>query len=205
MGYKSTLHSFSDSLSRLDSDYIDLYLIHWPGNSAKARQETWMALEEIQKSGRAKHIGVSNYHLDHLRELVSYAKVKPFANQIEFHPFIFGKQKPILNFCHKNGIAIEAYSPLAQANKLTDKTIMAIAAKHNVSPAQVMLRWAIQHGTTPIPRSSNPERIKQNLEINSLKLSEQEVKRLDNLSDGQSALHWRYRIGLRLISLFKKR
>lgn len=188
MGYQSALDAFSASLSRLDLEYVDLYLVHWPGRSTKVRQDSWRALEEIHQSGKAKHIGVSNYQVEHLEEMLGYAKTKPAVNQIEFHPFIYEKQRPILEFCKQEGIALEAYSPLAQAGKLKDATLVEIGHKHNKTPAQVMLRWAIQHSATPIPRSSNVGRIKQNLEVFDFELDDDDMRKINRLSTGRSVL-----------------
>ena len=188
MCYQSALNAFDSSLSRLDLDYVDLYLIHWPGSSAKARQDSWKALEEIKESGKARDIGVSNYQVEHLREMLQYANVKPAVNQIEFHPFIYENQKPILEFCKQQSITVEAYSPLAQAEKLKHPTLIEIGQKYDKTAAQVMLRWAIQHGTIPIPRSSNPDRIKQNLEIFDFELEDNDIREINRLSSGRSVL-----------------
>jgi len=188
LGYQSALDAFDASLFRLGLEYVDLYLVHWPGNSASARKESWKALEEIKQSGKAKNIGVSNYQVEHLEEMLDYAKTKPAVNQIEFHPFIYEKQAPILEFCRREAIAVEAYSPLAQAAKLKDPTLVEIGRKYDKTPAQVMLRWAIQHGTVPIPRSSNPARIKQNYEIFDFELEDEDIRRINRLSSGRSVL-----------------
>jgi diketogulonate reductase-like aldo/keto reductase len=189
MGYESALAAFEASLSRLGLDYVDLYLIHWPGNDAKLRQQSWQALEEIKNSGRARAIGVSNYQVSHLEELLSHAATKPAANQIELHPFIYEQQKPILDFCREQGIAVEAYSPLAQAGNLNEPALEEIARQYSKSPAQVMLRWAIAHRTTPLPRSRNPERIRENIDIFDFDLTPADMQRLNGLSNGRSALH----------------
>lgn len=187
-GYEKTKKAFDESLNRLRLGYIDLYLIHWPQHDSQARLESWRAMEEIFKAGRAKAIGVSNFQIPHLEELIENSEIKPAVNQIEFHPFIYDKQKAVLDFCQKHDIAVEAYSPLARARQLNNPLISKVAAKHSKTPAQVMLRWAIQQGTIPIPKSVNPRRIRQNLEVFDFELSEREVEALDGLAKGRSAL-----------------
>lgn len=172
--------AFEEGLERLGLDYIDLYLIHWPNGDS--RKTAWQALTEIKKQLKARAIGVSNYQVEHLKELMSESKEIPAVNQIEFHPFIYHKQKPILDFCHQHCIAVEAYSPLSQGEGLDNPTIASIAAAHGKSSAQIMLRWAIQHGTIPIPRSSNPDRIHTNLEVFDFELTAADMAALDDLS-----------------------
>jgi diketogulonate reductase-like aldo/keto reductase len=174
------MEAFTESLKKLDMDYVDLYLIHWPNGSS--RKTAWTALTEIKKELKARAIGVSNYTVEHLKELMKESEEIPAVNQIEFHPFNFREQKPILDFCRQHAIIIEAYSPLAQGNGMDNPAISAVARAHQKTPAQVMLRWAIQHGTVPIPRSSNPERIKSNLQVFDFELTAEEMTALDDLS-----------------------
>lgn len=181
-GYESALTAFNNSLERLNLGFIDLYLIHWPTNNSQARADSWRALSEIYSDGRAKAIGVSNYNIQHLEELLADSEVTPAVNQIPFHPFIYRQQKEVLDFCRKHEIVVEAYSPLARARDLDNSTFSQIAAKHGKSNAQVMLRWTIQHGTVPIPKSSNPERIKENLEVFDFELSDDDMEEINNLS-----------------------
>ncbi len=180
-GYDRTHRAFDASLKRLGLDYVDLYLIHWPVGS---RLESWRALEEIYKSGRAKAIGVSNFTEEHLTELLAAANVMPAVNQVELHPFIYEEQKELLNFCRQHKITVEAYSPLAHATRLHDPTITEIAKVHNKSHAQVLLRWSVQHGAVPLPKSSHEERIRENLMIFNFVLSDQEMALINGLSDG---------------------
>jgi diketogulonate reductase-like aldo/keto reductase len=188
LGYETTLTAFDESLDRLGLDYLDLYLIHWPGHDEKLRQESWKALSELLSSGKSKSIGVSNFSQEQIEQLAQANEQKPAVNQIEFHPFIYKRQKPTLDYCVKQGIVVEAYSPLAQAQQMKNEVIAGIAELHKKSVAQVMLRWAIQHGTVPIPRSSNPERIAQNLDVFDFKLSESDMEAMNNLSTGESIL-----------------
>lgn len=184
-GYDSAFEAFDASLMRLDMEYVDLYLLHWPNGSS--RRDAWRALAEIHRQDKAKAVGVSNFMVEHLEEVLSSGLV-PAVNQIEFHPFIYEEQKPVLELCNKHGIVVEAYSPLARARHMQNEVISAIAAAHGKSPAQIMLRWAIQHGTVPIPKSSNPARIKSNLEVFDFELSNSEMEKINNLSSGNSAL-----------------
>jgi diketogulonate reductase-like aldo/keto reductase len=179
-GYESGLKAFDESLKRLGLEYVDLYLIHWPGTDRRA--EAWKALQEIQSQGLAKNIGVSNYTVRHLEEVLSSSKVVPAVNQIEFHPFIYEDQKEVLEYCKKNKIVVEAYSPLARARDMENTTLHAIAVRHGKTIAQVMLRWAIQHGTVPIPKSTNPGRTKENIEVFDFDLAEEEMNTINRLS-----------------------
>jgi len=186
-GYDSAKRAFDMSLSRMGLTYVDLYLIHWPKSDELTRQ-TWTALEEIHDTALARNIGVSNFDVSDLTDLLSYARVKPAVNQIEFHPFIYADQMPVVEYCREQGIVVEAYSPLARANHLKDETIVAIAAEAKKSPAQILLRWAIQHGTIPLPKSSHKERIRENLDVFTFELTNAQMHRLNRLSTGQSVL-----------------
>ncbi len=181
-GYENTLKAFDKSLSRLGLDHIDLYLIHWP--AGQKRIDSWHALEEIYKSGKARAIGVSNFTINHLEELFVKCTLRPMVNQIEFHPFLYSDQKELVKYCQKKGIVIEAYSPLARAERMKDAVIERIANGHARTNAQVMLRWAIQHGTVPLPKSSHPGRINENLDVFDFELSSKEMESINALSSG---------------------
>jgi diketogulonate reductase-like aldo/keto reductase len=181
-GYASALKAFDESLKRLGLEYLDLYLIHWPATDKRA--ESWKALQKIYDGGLAKNIGVSNYTVRHLEELLESSKVVPSVNQIEFHPFIYDEQKEVLDFCKQKGIIVEAYSPLARAKDLSNTTLHAVAVRHGKTIAQVMLRWAIQHGTVPIPKSTNSGRIKENFNVFDFELAEEEMSTINRLSSG---------------------
>ena len=184
-GYGSALEAFDESLGRLGLDYIDLYLIHWPGHDREKRLESWKALEQLHSEKKARAIGVSNFTPEHLEELAEHSAASPSVNQIEFHPFIYDRQLPTLEYCKQHGVVVEAYSPLDRAQSMNHPLITAIAEQKDRTNAQVMLRWAIQHGTVPIPKSSNPERIKENLEVFDLELSKEEMQVLDGLGSGK--------------------
>jgi diketogulonate reductase-like aldo/keto reductase len=172
--------AFGDSLERLGVEYVDLYLIHWPNGST--RSTAWEAFEKIHEEGQAKAVGVSNYMVEHLEELFEESELIPAVNQIEFHPFVYKEQQPVLELCRQKGIVVEAYSPLAQGQGLENRMITSIADTYGKSSAQVMLRWAIQHGTVPIPRSSNAGRIRLNLDVFDFELTDQDMAALDDLS-----------------------
>jgi diketogulonate reductase-like aldo/keto reductase len=171
-------NAFEESLSRLDIGYIDLYLIHWP--VPMMPKSVWQKMEKIYETKAARAIGVSNYGISDIEKLLSYAEIKPAANQVKFS--VFDLKKDRLDFCQKHDIAIEAYSPLTQGAHLGDKTIAAIAQKYGKSPAQTMIRWCIQHGTVAIPKSSNPERIRENANVFDFELDAEDMQTLDALS-----------------------
>jgi len=184
-GYESGLRAIDESLNKLQLDYVDLYLIHWPYTNMMSgenyRPESWKALEEIYKAGKAKAIGVSNYTIEHLEEMRDYAKVPPMVNQVEFHPFLF--QKELMDYCNKNNIALEAYSPLARTVRLNDSTLRHVADKYKKTSAQIMLRWNVQHGNIVIPKSVNKERIKENIDIFDFEISADDMASLDSLNE----------------------
>lgn len=172
--------AFDENLQRLGLDYIDLYLIHWP---MPGRLAAWKVLEKLVGKGMwLKAIGVSNFTIRHLDELLAQAEIVPAVNQFEHHPFLF--QPQLLDYLKTKGIQPVAYSPLTRAGKLDHPVIAAIAQSHDKSPAQVMLRWNIQQQVAVIPRSKNQDRIAQNLKVFGWSLSEQEMSKLSGLSEG---------------------
>ena len=179
-GYESALKAFDKSLKTLNTDYIDLYLIHWPVKGK--RKESWKALEKIYESGYCKSIGVSNYMILHLEELFSYANTIPVINQVEFSPYNY--QKDLLDFCNKNKIILEAYSPLTRMQKLDDPKVLPIAKKHNKTVAQVLIRWAIEHEIVVIPKSARKERIIENANVFDFELDASDMEILNDLDEG---------------------
>lgn len=182
-GYDSTLLAFQESLKRLGLDYVDLYLIHWPKPSENKIKETWRGMEEIYNQGKSRVIGVCNYHANHLDQLLEDAKVVPAVNQIELHPFL--NQVKLRAYCAENGIAVESWSPIMRGGELLNNEVFkTIGDAHGKQPAQVILRWHIQHGLIVIPRSVTPERIKANIEIFDFELTPDEMQQLDSMDQG---------------------
>lgn len=179
-GYDSAIRAFDSSLQRLGMDFIDLYLIHFP--VPNLRGESWRALEKILESGRVRAIGVSNYTVRHVNELLGRSRVVPAVDQVEFSPFLY--QRDLLEFCRKSGIQLEAYAPLTAGRRLRDPRITAIAKRHGRTNAQVFLRWAIQHGIVVIPKSAHPDRIAENARIFDFELTKEEVSELNGLHTG---------------------
>lgn len=178
-GYEEALKAFDKSLKRLEMDYVDLYLLHWP--VPEKRLESWKALIEIQKSGRAKAIGVSNFTEEQLAELLEHTDVAPATNQVEFHPYL--NQQLLLDYCKENKIVLTAYSPLAHGRRLQDGTLLSIAAKHAKTEAQVMLRWSIQLGNVVIPKSTDQVRIGENIDLFDFELDKEDMEQISNLNE----------------------
>jgi diketogulonate reductase-like aldo/keto reductase len=180
-GYESAIKALEASLERLGLDYVDLYLIHWPGHDPQRRADSWRALIEANKQGKAKSIGVSNYMVEHLNELFDSSSVVPAVNQIQFNPFVYGRQRELLEFCKLHGIIFEAYSPLARG-RLKDPLLSDVGEKYGKTASQVAIRWALQHDSVPLPRSSQQAHILQNFEVFDFELSRGDMDKLDNLS-----------------------
>lgn len=179
LGYESTIAAYEASLNRLGVDYLDLYLIHWPVEGKY--KEAWRALEYLYKEGRVKAIGVSNFQVHHLQDLLNDAEIKPVINQIELHPYL--SQKKVREFCKVNDIQVEAWSPLMAGNGLLDNEVLKeIAKKYNKSVIQVVLRWDIQSGVVTIPKSTNKDRLIQNIDIFDFNLSKNDIAKIDSLN-----------------------
>jgi diketogulonate reductase-like aldo/keto reductase len=178
-GYEQALKAFEGSLKRLDIEYIDLFLIHWPVEGL--RNETWKALEKIYKEGQCKAIGVSNYTINHLKELLAECEIKPTVNQVEFHPFLF--QKELMEYCKKNEIILEGYSPFAKGRRVDDPKLVPIAEKYNKTNAQIIIRWHLQHEVVVIPKSSQRHRIIENSEVYDFTISEEDMNYLDSFNE----------------------
>ncbi|MDC3413604.1 aldo/keto reductase [Aquibacillus sp. 3ASR75-11] len=191
-GYDETLQAFERSLKRLEFDYVDLYLIHWPVPGKY--KETWKALEKLYKDGKVRAIGVSNFLPHHLESLMEDAEIKPMANQIELHPQL--TQVETRNYCKQHNIKVEAWSPLGRANYLDDPILNEIANKHNKTPAQVILRWNVQSEIITIPKSVNTLRQKENADVFDFELTNEEVQKIDSINInkriGQHPDHFKY-------------
>ncbi|MGE6256642.1 aldo/keto reductase [Heyndrickxia sporothermodurans] len=177
-GYETTLAAFDTSLKKLGLDYLDLYLIHWPVEGKY--KDTWRALETLYKDGKIKAIGVSNFQIHHLEDLIKDAEIKPMINQVEYHPLL--SQKELLAYCKDKGIQLEAWSPLAQGQLLDHPVLQEIASKYNKSIAQVILRWDLQNGVVTIPKSIKEHRIIENATIFDFELSSDDMERIDSLN-----------------------
>ena len=185
-GYEKTKAAFQKTLSDLGLAYLDLYLIHWPANTKKygapairENQETWRALEDLYMDGYIRSIGVSNFLPHHLEELAETARIMPMVDQLEIHPGWL--QKEAVDYCKSRGIVVEAWAPLGRMTMAGDAAISSIADAHGKTAAQISLRWEIQHGILPIPKSSHPERMRQNLSVFDFSLTEKEMTTLDAL------------------------
>ena len=181
-GYDEAMRAFDRSLERLGFDYLDLFLIHWPVESR--RLESWRALEQILNEGRARAIGVSNYMVPHLEELFEQSEVVPAINQIEISPFNYRSREDVVELCRARGIVVEAYSPLTKARRLDDPVVNRIAERHGKTPAQVLIRYGLELGAVVLPRSSNRERIAENLDVFDFSLDPEEMEALHALDEG---------------------
>ena len=179
LGYESTIAAYEASLKRLGVDYLDLYLIHWPVEGKY--KEAWRALEHLYKEGRVKAIGVSNFQIHHLEDLLKDAEIKPVINQIELHPYL--SQKDVREFCKENDIQVEAWSPLMAGNGLLENDVLKeIAKKYNKTAAQVVLRWDLESDVVTIPKSTNERRLIENIDIFDFSLSKDDIEKIDSLN-----------------------
>ncbi|MDO5615818.1 MAG: aldo/keto reductase [Cruoricaptor ignavus] len=186
LGYQNTISALEKSLQELQLDYLDLYLIHWPANAKnytnwqETNAETWRAMEDMQQQGKIKSIGVSNFWQEHLEPLLENANVKPAINQIEFHPGYW--QPELKHFCDENNILVQAWSPLARGRIFQNEELKNIAEKYGKSISQIALRWIIEHGAIPIPKSNTEARIIDNINIFDFSISEEDVEIINQLS-----------------------
>jgi diketogulonate reductase-like aldo/keto reductase len=190
-GYESTLKAFGESLRKLKLDYVDLYLIHWPANKAgweKINADTWRAFETLLKDGRVRVIGLSNFLTRHIESLLHTAEVLPEVNQIEFHPGYM--QADTLAFCRAHRMVVEAWSPLGSGRLLDHPLLVEMARRYGVSVARLCIRWCLQNGTLPLPKSVTPERILENADVFGFSLSDEDMQAVNSLPyAGGSGLH----------------
>lgn len=176
-GYENTMKSFNDSIKKLGVDYLDLYLVHWPN---KLNSETWRAFEDLYKMGKVKAIGVCNFKEGHIEELKKTTNIMPMVNQIEVHPY--RTQKNIISYCKDNNIQVVAWGPIMRGRIFSDPIMIKLSDKYNKSIPQITLRWHLQNGIIPIPKSSNIERIKSNLEIFDFEISDEDMNLINKLN-----------------------
>lgn len=180
-GYDEALQAFQDSLDRLGLDYIDLFLIHWPMPRFGKFVETYKALEQLYEEGKVRAIGVSNFEVQHLNQIIQSSSIVPAVNQVEIHPYL--SQKELIAFCKRYDIQIQAWSPLMKGREaLEDPVITEIASKYEKSPAQVILRWHLQNGVAVIPKSVTPDRIRENIQVFDFTLTQEDMAAIDGLN-----------------------
>lgn len=185
MGYAQTKAAFQRTLERLETDYLDLYLIHWPrpdagyGDWKQLDMDTWRAMEELYEAEKIRAIGLSNFLPQHIENLLQNGKIAPMVNQIEFHPG--HTQEATVRYCQAHGIQVQAWSPMGRTRVLKDPLVQELAQNHGVSAAQICLRYAVQRQIIPLPKASSMERMKQNQDLFSFELTQEEMFRLDTM------------------------
>ncbi|KAF2710430.1 Aldo/keto reductase [Pleomassaria siparia CBS 279.74] len=182
---EATYKSIVQSVTKLDGDngYVDLFLIHSPNGGVESRKLMWLALEKAKEQGKVRDIGVSNYGIGHIEEIKEFGKWPPAVNQIELHPWC--QQREIVKYCEDNSIVIQAYCPLVRNQKAHDKTLLAICEERKLSPNQVLVRYCLQKGWVPLPKSDTPSRITSNADVFAFELSDEDMGKLDALDQGK--------------------
>lgn len=184
-GYDTTLEDFERALEVMKLDYLDLYLIHWPAGSyhypdwEQINLDTWRALEKVYKEGKVRAIGVSNFWPHHLKAITDHCEIAPMVDQIKVQPGLL--QSEIVRYCQYSGILVEAYSPLGAGDLIGAEKLVWLAEKYQKTPAQIIIRWDLQHGISPIPRSTNPVRMAQNLDVFDFEISDEDMDILDTM------------------------
>lgn len=178
-GFDETLRAFDVSQGKLQTEYVDLYLVHWPLRTT--RKDTWKALERLYSEGRVRAIGVANYLIPFLEELETHATVVPAVNQVEFSPYLF--LEDLLDHCKKKNIQLQAYTPLIRGQRMDDPRLQALAKKYEKTPAQMILRWAIQHGVSTIPKSVNQARLKENFGVFDFDISADDLRVMNGFNE----------------------
>lgn len=182
-GYNSTRKSFEESLEKFNMDYVDLLLIHWPGQKKERYLDTYRALENICQSKKAKSIGLSNFEIKHLKDIFAHCNIAPVVNQIERHPNLLRNE--LVDFCKKHNIVLEAWSPLGRGKLFNNDVILDIAKKYNKTPAQIILRWNIESNIAVIPKSVNKDRIEENINVFDFKLEQNDIEKINSLENGE--------------------
>ena len=179
-GYENTMNAFEKSLSKLNLDYIDLYLVHWPTEKIK---DTWRALEDLYRQKKVRAIGVCNCTIEQLESIIEFANINPMVNQVELHPN--RSEKELIKVCKRHNIVVEAWSPIMRGQLMSNEIIKELAKKYNKSEAQIILRWHLQNNVIAIPKTSSPSRIKENLDIFDFNISKEDMKKIDSLNTGE--------------------
>jgi len=186
-GYENTLTAFEKSLALLNLTYVDLYLIHWPANEAQFENwaeinaHTWRAFEKLYVDGRVKAIGLSNFPKKYVETLLKTVQIKPAVNQLEFHPGYL--QEETVSYCKENNILVQAWSPLGSGRILDNEVLLSLAKKYNVSVGQICIKFALQEGINPLPKSTNPINIKANLDLSNFELTAEDIASIKNMGD----------------------
>ncbi|MDG0822423.1 MAG: aldo/keto reductase [Staphylococcus equorum] len=180
-GRENVADAYETSLNKLGLDYLDLYLMHWPGTDEALMIDTWQGMEDLYKNDRVKNIGVSNFKTEHFEALLAQVSIKPVLNQVEFHPYLL--QESLSRYLEVQNIHMESWSPLMNAQILEDDTVKSVASEVGKSPAQVIIRWNIEHGVVVIPKSVTPSRIEENLNVFDFQLTSAQIEKLDKLNE----------------------
>ncbi|WP_436956016.1 aldo/keto reductase [Staphylococcus sp. AS1337] len=180
-GRQNVADAYETSLNKLGLDYLDLYLMHWPGIDEALMIDTWQGMEDLYKNDKVKNIGVSNFNIEHLEALLAQVSIKPVINQVEFHPYLL--QSSLNRYLEVQNIHMESWSPLMNAQILEDETVNEVANEVDKSPAQVIIRWNIEHGVVVIPKSVTPSRIEENINVFDFVLTAAQIEKLDNLNE----------------------
>jgi len=187
-GYQSCLDAIDDSLKNFGFDYLDLFLIHSAYGGKDVRLDAWKALLAAKKAGKLRSVGVSNYNVKHLEEITEAGLELPSVNQVELHPFC--QQKPIVEYCRAHGIIVQAYTPLVRG-EFENTVLQELSKKYGKAPAQILIRWSLQHGFVPLPKSQNPDRVRSNIDVFGFEISKEDIDKLDELDRGkEGAVTW---------------
>ena len=182
-GRKNVAQAYETSIQKLGLDYLDLYLVHWPGTNEAIMIDTWKGMEDLYKDNKVKNIGVSNFNPDHFEALLAQVSIKPVINQVEFHPYF--TQEKLRKYLEAQNIYMESWSPFMNAQILNDETLNEIGKEVNKSAAQVIIKWNMQHNVVVIPKSVTSSRIEENIDVFDFELSAEQMKRIDDLNKDQ--------------------
>jgi len=180
-GFDTSISAFNESLKQLGLDYIDLFLVHWPLEDV--RVESWKALETLCEGGSLRSIGVSNFMIDHLEELIEQSSIIPAVNQVELHPYNYQHRKDLVEFCQSIGTQVEAYAPLTRGQRLNDQKLVKKAEKYGKTPAQILIRWSLQKDFIVIPKSANIDRVEENLKVFDFSIESTDMDEIDHYNE----------------------